>query len=399
MGDTMTRAFSGIRVIDTTHVLAGPFAAYQLAVLGADVIKVEAPDQPDQARAQGSDRRLNDAGMGTMFLAQSSNKRAITLNLKSPGGIAAMKRLVETADVFVENYRAGAFDELGLGYEALSTINPRLIYCSMSAFGRGGPRGQQTGYDNILQALSGMMAMTGTEDTAPQKTGSPVVDYATGTTGAFAIASALFQRERTGRGQHIDLAMMDVALILSASHVAAFGWNGSHPEPSGNTFPFATIGCYMAKDAPLMISASNLRQQRRLWLALNRPDMIKTDNNQRLDGFTAEAAVLTEILATRTADDWETYLQSHRVPAGRIRPMREAMADPQLDTRAILHRHDPAPGLSNALTVPVAAFRLAHGGPSVETAPRQVGADTRAVLREIGYNDSDFEELRHAGAV
>ena len=224
------------------------------------------------------------------------------------------------------------------------------------------------------------------------------MDHATGTTGAFAIAAALFQRERTGRGQHIDLAM-DVALILSASHVAAFGWNGSHPEPSGNTFPFATIGCYMAKDGPLMLSASNLRQQRRLWIALGRPDMVKANNNQRLDGHAAEAAVLTEFLATRTADEWGSYLQSRRVPAGRVRRMQEALADPQLETRTIVHRHDPAPGLSRPLTVPVAAFRLAQGGPSVETAPRQVGADTEAVLREVGYSDPEIEQLRRLGAV
>ena len=219
----MSQPFSGLRVIDTTHVLAGPFAAYQLAVLGADVIKVESPDEPDQARMQGSDRRLSEERMGTMFLTQASNKRAVTLNLKTPGGVAAMKRLVETADVFVENYRPGAFEALGLGYEALSEINPRLIYCSMSAFGHGGPRGHQTGYDNILQAMSGIMAMTGTKDVAPLKCGAPVVDYATGTSGAFAIAAALFHRERTGLGQHIDLSMLDVALILAGSHVTAHG--------------------------------------------------------------------------------------------------------------------------------------------------------------------------------
>ena len=395
----MNPPFAGLRVIDTTHVLAGPFAAYQLAVLGADVIKVESPG----SRTRRAPRAPTDAsarvGMGTMFLAQASNKRAITLDLKSPGGLAAMKRLVETADVFLENYRPGAFDELGLGYEALSAINPRLVYCSISAFGGGGPRGHQTGYDNILQASSGMMAMTGTNESAPLKTGAPVVDYATGTTGAFAIATALFHRERTGRGQHIDLSMLDVALVLSSSHVAAHGWNGAHPEPHGNRFPFATIGCYQAKDAPLMISASNLRQQRRLWTALGRPEMIKQNNGERLDAHAEEAAALAEIIATRTADEWETFLQANRVPASRVRRMEEALADPQIATRAVVHRHDPAPGLDGPLTVPVAAFRLRHGGPSVETAPRQVGADTDAVLREIGYSEQDIAALRTAGDI
>lgn len=393
------RPFEGLRVIDTTHVLAGPFAAYQLAVLGADVIKVESPDEPDQARMQGSDRRLSEAKMGTMFLTQASNKRAITLNLKTPGGIAAMKRLVASADVFVENYRPGAFEALGLGYEALSAINPRLIYCSMSAFGHGGPRGHQTGYDNVLQAMSGIMAMTGTAEVAPLKCGAPVVDYATGTSGAFAIAAALFQRERTGLGQHIDLSMLDVALILAGSHVTAHGWNGAHPEPHGNSFPFATIGCYQASDAPFMVAASNLRQQRRLWQALGRPEMAKRTNSERLDAHGEEAATLAAIIATGSADEWETLLQSHRVPCGRIRRMEETIADPHLATRALLHRHAPAPGLDRPFTVPVAAFRLRHGGPRVESAPRQVGADTDAVLREAGYADEEIAALRAQGAI
>jgi crotonobetainyl-CoA:carnitine CoA-transferase CaiB-like acyl-CoA transferase len=226
-----------------------------------------------------------------------------------------------------------------------------------------------------------------------------VVDYATGTMGAFAIATALFQRERTGSGQHIDLSMLDVALVLSGSHIAAHGWNGAHPEPHGNSFPFATIGCYQAQDAPLMISASNLRQQRQLWTALGRPEMIKRNNNQRLDAYAAEAAALAGIIATRTADEWETFLQANRAPAARVRRMEEALADPQIAARAVIHRHDPAPGLDGPLTVPVAAFRLRHGGPSVETAPRQVGADTDTLLREIGYGEQDIAALRAAGDI
>ncbi len=367
-------------------------------MLGADVIKVESPDEPDQARMQGSDRRLSEARMGTAFLTQASNKRAITLNLKTTGGVAAMRRLAAGADVLLENYRPGAFEALGLGYEAVSAINPRLIYCSISAFGHSGPRGEQTGYDNILQAMSGMMAMTGTAEVAPLKCGAPVVDYATGANGAFAVAAALFQRERTGLGQHIDVSMLDVALTLEGSHVTAYGWNGVHPEPHGNSFPFATIGCYQALDGPFMVAASNLRQQRRLWTALGRPEMAKRSNSERLDAHAEETAALSAIIATRKADDWEAFLQSHRVPCGRIRRMEETLADPHLATRAVLHRHAPAPGLDRALTVPVAAFRLRHGGPSVETAPRQVGADTEAVLREIGYSADEIAALRASGA-
>src|SRR5581483_1980460 len=215
------RPFEGIRVIDVTHVLAGPFAAYQLGVLGADVIKVEHPDEPDQSRDAGSDKTLNRQRMGTSFLTQASNKRSITLDLKTAADREVLKQLAATADIFVENYRPGAMAALGLGYEALAAINPRLIYASFSAFGQEGPRGTQTAYDHVIQATSGIMAMTGTPETNAVKLGSPAIDYATGMTGAFALASALFQRERTGRGQRIDMAMLDVAMILMSSHLTA----------------------------------------------------------------------------------------------------------------------------------------------------------------------------------
>src|ERR1035438_252517 len=180
----MTRPFEGIRVIDATHVLAGPFATYQLAVLGADVIKVEHPNDPDQSRGAGTEKELNCRNMGTAFLTQASNKRSITLDLKQEKDREKLKKLVATADVFVENYRPGAFEALGLGYEALAAINPRLIDAWFSAFGPNGPRGEQTAYDHVIQATSGIMAMTGTPEAHPVKFGSPAVAYATGTTGA-----------------------------------------------------------------------------------------------------------------------------------------------------------------------------------------------------------------------
>src|SRR5713226_2373061 len=270
----MTRPFEGIRVIDVTHVLAGPFAAYQLAVLGADVIKVEHPDDPDQSRGSGTDKALNRRNMGTAFLTQASNKRSIALDLKKEEDREVLKKLVATADVFVENYRPGAFEALGLGYEALSAINPRLIYASFSAFGQEGPRGIQTAYDHVIQATSGIMAMTGTKDVHPVKLGSPAIDYATGITGAFALASALFQRERTGRGQRIDMAMLDVAMILMSSHLTGYLRNGVHPKPHGNKHAYATNSAYPTKSGLVMLGASNLRQQRRLWTVLGRPDIM-----------------------------------------------------------------------------------------------------------------------------
>jgi crotonobetainyl-CoA:carnitine CoA-transferase CaiB-like acyl-CoA transferase len=228
MREDSMRPFEGIRVIDATHVLAGPFATYQLAALGADVIKVEHPEDPDQSRGVGTDMELNRRNMGTAFLTQACNKRSITLDLKKDKDRDILRKLVATADMFVENYRPGSFDALGLGYEALSVINPRLIYASFSAFGQKGPRSEQTAYDHVIQATSGIMAMTGTPEVNPVKFGSPAVDYATGMTGAFALTAALYQRERTGKGQRTDRAMLDVALILM-SRMTGYLRNGVHP--------------------------------------------------------------------------------------------------------------------------------------------------------------------------
>src|SRR5437870_2482975 len=363
----MTRPFEGIRIIDITHVLAGPFAAYQLAVLGAEVIKVEHPDEPDQSRDGGTDRALNRAHMGTSFLTQGSNKRSITLDLKQEAGREVLRRLVARADVLVENYRPGAFEALGLGYQTMLKINPRLIYCSISAFGQDGVRREQTAYDHVIQASSGIMASTGTEEVNPIKIGVPAVDYATGTMGAFALAAALFQRERTGKGQHIDLAMLGVAMMMQASLVAGYFRNGAEPKPKGNKQPFATNSAYDAKQGIVMIGASNLQQQARFWRAVGREDMIKTDNEAREDDREREAAVIADIIKTRTADEWEAYFQARHVPAARVRTMAEALADPHFQDRRVFHHFDSAPGIDGGFGVPLAAFKFAHGGPSIET--------------------------------
>jgi crotonobetainyl-CoA:carnitine CoA-transferase CaiB-like acyl-CoA transferase len=384
----MQRPFEGIRVLDVTHVLAGPFATYQLAVLGADVIKVEHPREPDQSRGTGTDEALNRINMGTSFLTQASNKRSITLDLKAESDREILKRLVATADAFVENYRPGAFEALGLGYDVLSAINPRLIYASFSAFGQQGPRSRQTAYDHVIQATSGIMAMTGTEEVNPVKLGSPAIDYATGVTGAFALASALFQRERTGRGQRIDMAMLDVAMILMSSHLTGYLRNGVHPKPHGNKHPHATNSAYATKSGLLMLGASNLRQQRRLWTVLHRPDMIKRSNEAREQDHDREAAVLAETLQTRTAEEWEEFLQARHVPAGRVRSMGEALKDPQLASRRVVHRHDRVEGIEGGIGVPVAAFTFAHGGPQIDTPPPKLGQHNEELLSELGCSRS-----------
>ena len=395
------RPFEGIKIIDVTHVLAGPFAAYQLALLGADVIKVEDPNECDQSREGGTDHALAEQKMGLQFATQASNKRAITVNLKTKKGQEIIKRMVKDADIFVENYRAGAFAKLGLGYKELSAINPKLIYCSMTAFGQEGPRGHMTAYDHAIQSTSGMMRTTGTPEVNPIKVGSPVIDYAVGTMNAFALSAALFQRERTGKGQYIDSAMMDVAMMLMGSHLTNYLYTGKEPTPKGNRMEHASSQGYMASDSLIMIAASNKGQHERLFNALGRPDIAKqSSHKERREHYAEQTKIVEDIIATKPAQEWEDFLQSKHVPATRTRKISESIKDPQLQTRNLLHTHKNAPGYGGKdLTVPVMAFKFAHGGPEVTSPPPGFGQHNDEVLGQLGYSADDIKVMRSEGVI
>jgi crotonobetainyl-CoA:carnitine CoA-transferase CaiB-like acyl-CoA transferase len=393
------RPFEGVKILDCTHVLAGPFAAYQLALLGADVIKVEDPNDPDQSRESGSDMTLNKARMGTSFLTQGSNKRSIALDLKTEGGREALKRLAKDwADVFVENYRPGAFRALGLGYEDLSRLNPKLVYASMTAFGQDGPRGNQTAYDHAIQATSGITASTGTEASGPIKTGAPVIDYATGTTGAFAISAALYQTLRTGKGQYIDMAMLDVALILQASHVVDHAYNGHRTKRAGNKMRFPESSMQQASDGLVQLAASNKRQHRRFYAAIGeQAEAERCTLDERYARYEEKQAMIAAKLKDRPAQEWEDYLQSKHVPATRVRELHEALQDPQLRHRALLHRHERVPGVDKPVTVPLTAFKFQHDGARVDAPPPRLGQHTDEILGSVGYSADEIAELRRSG--
>lgn len=396
--------FENIRVIDMTHVLAGPFSTYQLAVLGADVIKVEPPHDPDMTRIEGTTRALNDAYYGTYFMAQNAGKRAIAVDIKSPQGKRILIQLAETADVLVENYRGGVLDRLGLGYEDLKLVNPRLIYCSLTGFGHSGPKRHDPAYDVVIQAFSGLMAANGEAHAPPVRVGPPLIDYGTGAQAALAVASALFQRERTGTGQRIDVAMLDAALMMMSAHVSATQATGQPPSAHGNAHPeYAGYATYETRDGMLMIGAWTSRQMGRMFRVLGdeeRGDMVektpRADIGARRD---EDAAFLREALIAKTADEWELILNEAGVPASRVRRLDEALAHEQVASRAVLQTYPGSDRDGAPKALPVAAFTFEHGGPALQRPPPKIGEHTTELLTELGYNDAEIDALEQKGII
>ena len=398
------QAFEGIRVLDMTHVLAGPFSTYQLAVLGADVIKIEPVGNPDMNRGVGAVDSLSDAGMGSHFQSQAANKRAMTLNLKCDKGRQIFRALARDADVIVENFRAGAMERLGLGYEDLCAVRPDIIYCSITGFGHTGPKRGHGAFDNVIQAFSGMMSATGHPHEPAVMVGPPVADYGTGAQAAFAIASALLRRERTGDGQRIDVSMLDSALAMMACWVLNASLTGEPPVRSGNGRNFVgAYGCYEASDTQLMIGAATGSQNARMWRALGRDDLAQEVEGLRIRDLQArrvrDAATLAGIIRTRTADEWEALLSEAGVPAARVRTLDEALASEQVAGRPILGEFASAHMPEASPRPAVAGFGCSVDGPAVQRAPPELGEHTAEILADLGYGPEDVSALRREGVV
>ena len=390
------RPFHGIRVLDLTHVLAGPFCAYQLALLGADVIKIEPPGMPDTARGRGPDDALNAAGLGINYLVQGSNKRSLALDLTTEDGREILLDLVAGADVLVENYRVGALAELGLRPETLQARNPRLICCSITGFARGHEREAVNAYDNVIQAASGVMARTTGRAGEPVKSGASFIDYATGYAAAFAISAALFQRQASGVGQVIDCSMFETALTLMAPEAAAALYEGpSQPRPKE-----AGLGTYETADGLLMLGAFNARQNRRLWQALGRPDFAALEGWPQLwASAPAMREALVPIMRTRTAAEWEDYLHGIGIPAERVRSLDEAVRLPHLDKRGFFHALQPDAASAAPVSVPLAPFSYAAAGPAIDRPPPRLGEHSAEILSEIGRSPAEIIALRERGVI
>ncbi len=400
----MPLPFSGIRVVDLTSVISGPFCTYQLALLGADVIKVEQPGGGDPARAWGAGPELNRVNMGSMFLAQNAGKRSVTLNLKATGAVDVFRRLVATADVLVENFRPGVMARLGIGPDRLRADHPRLVYCAISGFGQSGPYRDNPAYDQIVQGLSGAMSTTGDPDGPPYRAGYPIGDTAGGMAAAFAIAAALAERERTGLGQFIDVSLLDTLLAMTAWAASNFLIDGEAPRRMGNDNATSSpSGAFRTADGFINIAANAQGQFEDLCRAVGRLDLV-TDprfagRSGRLANRAALKAELERVLTTQPAAEWERRLNARGVPAGRVLTVPEALTHPHVQARNLLRRFPGAAGVERPIDVLTAGYQLSGGAPDVTRPPPGLGEHTEEVLRELKYSAAEVEQLRRDGAI
>ncbi|MGI9319368.1 MAG: CaiB/BaiF CoA transferase family protein [bacterium] len=391
--------FSNIRVIDLTHVIAGPFCTYQLAVLGADVIKIEPPGAPDMVRQEGHDPDRASQGMGTIFMTQNANKRSIAVDLKTSEGREIVLKLLQDADVMVENHRPGAMQKLGLGYQEVKAIRPDIIYCSLSGYGQEGPIAERTAYDNVIQAMSGLMASTGTPDSGPVKVGPPVLDYGTGVQAAFAISAALYHRSITGQGQRIDIAMLDAAIMLSSTSATLFHESKNPPDRIGNSSAGnAGYGCFNTANGLIMIGAYTGEQLYNAWRVMG--DVAHGAHLRHFPAYKMKQFLESDrprialIMMTDDANSWELKFNQAKVPAARVRCIDETLNLPQLVAREVMQTVNTDKG---QVSLPTAAFKFEHGGPKLENPPPHHGEHTIEVLKQAGYEKEKIEEILQSG--
>lgn len=400
----MFQPLKGVRVIDLSQVLAGPYATYQMALMGAEVIKIEKPGEGDWTRVGGLLPELAERHMALGFLTQNAAKKSVTINLKTPEGMEIARKLVATADVFVENFKPGVAERLGLGFEAVRKIKSDIVYCSISAYGQNGPLSRRPAYDHVIQGMCGIMLTTGKAGDGPTKVGAPYVDFATGMNAAMAVMAGLLEVKRTGTAVQIDVAMLDTALMLMASlmtqHMSA-GWK---PEQNGNEAWSASpsSGAFETAAGLLMLAANNEPQFRKLCQAIGRADILDdprwhTPEARKQNGGSLREA-LNQTFLTRTADDWENILEQAEVPAAKVRSLDETLAEPQIAARGLLCEMH-IEGHDGAIHVPSLSFRANGECVAPQTRPPALGADTESVLRDLGIESGEFETLRGAGAI
>ncbi|MGH7356531.1 MAG: CaiB/BaiF CoA transferase family protein [Candidatus Rokuibacteriota bacterium] len=389
----------GVRVLDLTRVLAGPFCAMQLGDMGAEVIKVEEPGKGDDTRQWPP----FVGGEATYFMSVNRSKKSLTLNLKAPEGREILRRLAKKSDVLLENFRTGTMERLGLGWKTLRRLNPRLVYCAISGFGESGPEAHRAGYDLVVQAESGIMDLTGFTDGPPVKVGNSIADLVAGLAAAHGVTLALLARGATRRGQKVEIAMLDVMASLLTYQAGIYFGTGQRPTRRGNAHPsIVPYEVFKAADAYLTLGVANNSLWERCCAAMERPELAKDQRYateaKRVENRATLVPLLNEILGARAADEWMKRFEEVGVPAGRIRTVPEVCESPHLKARGmVVTLPHPAAGRVTVMGVPV---RL-HATPGkAALPPPRLGQHTEAVLRSVlGMSPADITCLRAAGAV
>ncbi len=392
------KALEGIRVIDFTQAMAAPFGTMNLGDMGADVIKIEPPVTGEPTRDLSS---IAQNGHSATFMTMNRDKRGLTVDLKQPDGVAIVKRLAKTADVFVQNYRPGVAERLGLGYEALRAVNPRLIYCSVSGFGGTGPYAPRGGYDLIAQGMSGVISVTG-EEGAPAKSGVPLSDLCAGLFAAYGILCALEHRERTGEGQLVDTSLLEAAMALTVWEATEYWVTGKAPKPLGSahrlTSPYQAL---RAADGYFTAGANNDKLFEALCRAIARPDLLEdarfTTRGARMEHRSALIEAIEKTTVGETRAHWLERLDREGVPAGPINSYAEALADPHtLARRMVVDLMHPGAGPIKALGIPV---KLSETPGAVDRAAPLLGQHTNEILIELGYTDEEQRALKAQGTI
>ena len=397
----MALPLNGVRVLDVTNVLAGPFCSFQLVLLGAEVIKIEHPEKGDLARQLGADPIADEALMGASFVSVNAGKQSVTINLKREEGKEIFKKLAAISHVVIENFRPGVMNRLGLDYPPLARINPRIVYCAISGFGQEGPLAMRPAYDQVIQGISGVMSVTGDERTAPLRVGYPVCDTIGGITAAMAICAALVEAQNAGCGRMIDVSMLESTLASMGWIVSNYLNAGVVPMPMGNeNFTAAPSGTFRTADGLLNIAANESAQYERLCDVIGRPDL-KTDarfaerETRKRNRLGINAEIAPELMK-RGAAEWEQLLVKVGVPAGPVLSVPEILNHPHLSDRHFISEFEGAAG---AQKMTRGGFLFSADDPS-PCGPAPVLAEhTDSWLRRLGYDTGKIQDLRKKGVV
>ena len=401
----MTKAFEGVRIVDFTQVLCGPMATAQLALLGADVIKIEQPEIGDQMRMLSARDIWAETRCGPSFMGVNYGKRSIAINLKAPEAEEIVRRMVRGANAIAENFKPGVLERLGFGYEWAREIEPNIVYCSISGFGQQGPMRGAGAYDGAIQAISGMMAATGTPETGPLRVGFPVADMTTGFNAAFALASALYRQKATGEGQYIDLSMTDSILSLMNYSVSRYTVAGDEPQLLGNNSPTfqGTSSVFPTKDGFLNVSVFTDKMALRLCDALGHPEWKEerrwNTGAGRTEDFDEVQRILTEELSQKTTAEWMPIMEREGVPVAPVNSLHDAVYSEQVQHRNFLIDLPAPTGIDGTISLPGTSFIASEDSPGTDRSPPRVGEHTDEILAEFEFSDMEIAVLHDKGVV